>query len=301
MRIIDLEARPVRTVAVSPDGRFVAASSGGWYAVYDWASGEMVHRLSLGTACDQIAFSPGDVAWYVQYEALRFDRLEDTPLPPRVTDSFAGGVAVSPDGKTLVATRSGYANKVKLACWSLPAMRRQAGFDYWSPFRKLAFSPNGQFLAGIWPGGTPPHPFHPATFELRYAVSGGADYRYSPMGSRKSDSPGFISFTRDSSLCAFGWEGEFRVLDISTGTTSSHQPRRVEAEFRDAAFTGSGQHFATVGADGRLKLWDTKSWEVVREYDWGCGPLTCLAFTADGSAGVCGTADGWLVQFDVDE
>jgi hypothetical protein len=40
---------------------------------------------------------------------------------------------------------------------------------------------------------------------------------------------------------------------------------------------------------------------VVREYDWGCGPLTCLAFTADGLAGVCGTADGRLVQFDVDE
>ena len=113
------------------------------------------------------------------------------------------------------------------------------------------------------------------------------------------DANSFVSFTCDSGTCAFGWQDEFHVLDISTGTY--RYLRRVEAEFRDAAFTGSGHLFGTVDEDGRLKLWDVKAWQVMREYDWQCGALTSLTFTADGSAGVCGTADGRLVQFDVDE
>lgn len=301
MRVIALGSGEVRTVAVSPDGRFVAASCwDGWSAVFDWASGEAVLRLPLGVSCDQFAFGPGNVLWYVQHDTLRFDRLEDTPLPPWAPGSFAGGVAVSPDGKTLAATRKGPANQVQLALWSMPALRPQRGFDYWSPFRRLAFSPNGHFLGGIYPGLRDEWPRdESAAFELRFAASGGLDYRHRFPGQDTFDSVGFISFTRDSTLCAFGWEEEFHVRDISTGT--SRDVCRVEAAFRDAAFTGSGQHFATVTGTGTLKMWDPKTWRVWREYDWRCGPLTCLAFTADGSAGICGTEDGRLVQFDVDE
>lgn len=301
MRVIDLGAGEVRTVAVSPDGRFVAASgTGGWNAVYDWVTGETVRRLPPGASCGQFAFGPGNVVWYVQHDTLRFDRLEDAPLPPESPGSFAGGVAASPDGKILAAARNGPANRAQLALWSMPAMRPQKGFDYWSPFRRLAFSPNGHFLAGIYPGLRDEWPRdESAAFELRFAASGGLDYRHRFPGQDTFDAIGFISYTRDSALCAFGWEDEFYVRDISTGT--SREVCRVEAQFRDAAFTGSGGHFATVTSTGLLKLWDRGTWRVAREYDWRCGPLTCLAFTADGSAGVCGTADGQLVQFDVDE
>ncbi len=296
MRIIDVCDAAVAAVAVAPDGRFVAASGAdSGCAVYDWASGNPVRRLPLGVGCDQFAFVPGDRVAYVHRGALRIDRLDDTPVPPQPEGEFAGGVAVSPDGKRLVATRTGPANQAKLACWGLPAVRPTTGFDYWSPLRKLAFSPDGQFLAGIWQ----------YAFELRFAASGGLDVQNQSRATWRrgraaaGDPVGFVSFTRDSGTCAFGWDGEVRVLDIATGT--SKEVRRVDAPFRDAAFTGSGRHLATVEGTGRLKLWDVKAWQVAREYDWECGPLTCLAFTADGTAGVCGTADGRLVQFDVDE
>ena len=219
------------------------------------------------------------------------------PLAPTFRGRFLGGLAVSPDGRALVASEgsSGSSTHAALARWALPGFQSLSGFEHWSPLDRLAFSPNGQFLAGIWSGYVGSWS---AVFELRFAVSGGLDRRYQPFG-WAFPSRGFVSFTRDSSTCAFGWEDEFHVLDISTGT--SRYLRRVEAQFRDAAFTGSGQHFATVGDGGVLKLWDVKTWQVMREYDWQCGPLTSLAFTADGSAGVCGTADGRLVQFDVDE
>lgn len=295
MRIIDVSDAAVRTVAVSPDGRLLAVSAEGRpCALYHWA-GTVALPLSLTEPCDQFAFAPaGGWVASVQHGRLWFDNASDPAVPAELPGPFAGGVAVSPDGKRLIATRAG-ANQGKLACWDLPALRPATGFDFLEPFRRLAFSPDGQFLAGIWPFG----------FVLRYAASGGLDVQHPSraVGRRRRPAPadpvGFVSFTRDSGTCAFGWDGEFRVLDIATGTSKKARP--VEAPFRDAAFTGSGRHLATVEDTGRLKLWDATTWQVAREYDWGCGPLTCVAFTADGSAGVCGTADGRLVQFDVDE
>jgi WD40 repeat protein len=301
MRIIHTRGAAIRTVAVSPDGRLIAsASASGPCALYDWASGAVALPLSLASACDQFAFPP-DGRWmaHVQGGELWFDNCSDPAAPRQLSGQFAGGVAVSPDGKVLVAARAGGPNRARLARWSLPAFQPLSGFDFWSPFRRLAFSPNGQFLAGIWPGaGESEGDLAGAEFELRFAASGGLDYRHRGTTPGAGGPTGFVSFTRDNSLCAFGWGGEFHVVGISTGT--SRYLRRVGADFRDAAFTASGRHLAAVGGDGRLTLREVGTWEPVREYDWGCGPLTCLAFTADGSAGVCGTADGRLVQFDVD-
>ncbi len=342
MRLIEADLGEVRSVAVSPDDRLVAASgTNGWCAVFDWASGETVRRYPLNAACDQLTFGPNHALICVQHGALRIDHVDGSSSGPDLVGQCVAA-AIAPDGKTLVATQAGRSGNAELKRWSLPARQPRTGFNFWSPFRKLAFSPDGQFLAGIWSEG----------FELRFAVTGGLDYRHRFPDRRRFLTPGFVSFTRDSGTCAFGWENEFHVLDISTGTskpvhyveTNSRSKNlktrkmiggkevvdhvsiaEIATPFHDAAFTGSGRHFATIeqpgrwkrwdaytgawevvfdpGANrnGRLKLWNPETWDVVREYDWDCGLLTCLAFTADGSAGVCGTADGRLVQFDVDE
>ncbi len=304
MRIIEACNSAIRTVAVSPDGRYVAASSASAIGVFHWTSGHGLYwKTQTIEETPQIAFTADGYAVYCAGRTLCFVRLHsDAPESrhPGPGEWYAGGVAASPDGKMLVAVVDGEPKHTKLARWSLPSMRVLSGYDDWWPFRKIAFSPNGQFLAGIWPGMQRQWNSLPALFELRFAASGGVDCRYPPMGTRTHKSTGFVSFTRDSGTCAFGWENEFHVLDISTGTSLAGNLRRVEATFRDA-FTGSGQHFATVDDAGMMKVWDPKSWQVMREYDWGCGPLTCVAFTADGLAGVCGTTDGRLVQFDVDE
>lgn len=299
MRVIDLNGGEVRTAAVSPDGRFLAASdAGGWLSVFEWATGEPVGRLPLGAACDQFAFLPDGRLAYVHHSTLRLDTLDPAPATLEVGGNFAGGVAVSPDGKLLVAARAGPSKQARLEQVALPGLRKGFGFEYWSPFRKLAFSPNGVYLAGIWPGIPRGRP-EPARFELRYAASGGLDVSWPPTAGPAFESVGVVSFAHDSGTCVFGWDGEFHVYDVSTGT--GREVRRVRVPFRDAAFTGSGHSFATAEESGLLKLWDPKGWQVIREYDWGCGPLSCVAFTADGTAGVCGTSDGRLVLFDVDE
>ncbi|MBY0456660.1 MAG: WD40 repeat domain-containing protein [Gemmataceae bacterium] len=292
MRLIETDVGAVRAVAVSPDGRFVAAAGEDTFGMFEWATGTPVPGVEDVGDSDQVAFDPtGEWAARVVFGRLYLEGpAEPPPVPVEPNARFTGAVGVSPGGKMLVATAArANSDQVKLARWTLPGLRPLSGFDLsHSPFRKLAFAPDGEYFAGIWSEG----------FELRFAASGGLDYRhFMPFGLEYAV-PGFVSFDRHSETCAFGWEGDFHVLDVATGT--NRPVRRVEAAFSDAGFLPGADLFATVGFDGLLKLWNPDDWHVVREYDWGCGSLTALAFTADGSAGVCGTADGRLVQFDID-
>jgi WD40 repeat protein len=291
----------VRALAVSAGGVLAVGTGGGQIVVHDWASGaQLLHTLDAPT--EQFAFGPaGTWLAHVQPGGVFFDavgaELAGTE-PHDLSGAFAGGIAISPDGKTLVAAHAGTSRNVRLSRWSVPGFRAQTGFEFWSPFRRLAFSPNGQFLAGTNEG----------EFELRFAVSGGLDYRASsrtvPLirrGALQPPLPGtaFVSFTRDSSTCAFGWSGEIRVLDISTGT--SREVKRLEVPFRAAGFSGSGHTFVTADWDGLVRVWDARDWAVRRTLDWRCGPLTALAFTPDGTAAAVGTDDGRVVLFDLDD
>lgn len=289
MRVIDAKLGEVRAVAVSPDGRFVAAAGADGFGAFAWATGAPVPLVRSREWSEQLAFGPaGGWVARVARHGLRLEEVtRPVLLPPSANGPYSGGVAVTPDGKALVAT-SVRAFKSRLDRWALPALKPLSGFDVGSPFRRLAFSPDGEFLGGVWGEG----------FELRFAATGGLDHRRAAPRYLGFPGPGFVTFDRDSTTCAFGWENELHTLDISSGT--SKPGPTVAAHFRDAAFSPGADLFATVGDDGRLKLWNPAAWAVTCEYDWGCGPLTCLAFTADGSAGVCGTADGRLVQFDVD-
>ena len=288
MRVIDTELGAVRALAVSPHGQTVAAAGEDAFRAFSWATGE---SLAGGRgAAEQFAFGPaGEWVARVAFGQMWIEgpsgatQLKYDPLV-----QYTGGVAVSPDGRVLVASARRDAGQACLERLALPGLRPVSGFTFWSPFRRLAFSPNGEFLAGVWRDG----------FELRFANSGGLDYRHRMPRGHHSNGPGFVSFSRDSGTCAFGWADEFYLLDTSTGT--SKLGPRVEASYRGAAFCPGASLFATAGDDGRLRFWDPATWRVAREYDWQCGPLTCLAFTADGAAGVCGTADGRLVQFDID-
>jgi WD40 repeat protein len=201
--------------------------------------------------------------------------------------SYAGGIGLSPDGKTLVVAKSGRSQQVALERWELPAWRRVTGFDFWSPFQKLAFSPNGEFIAGI----------DGASYELRFGVTGGLNARHRLPGWSHFL---FLTFARDSQTCIVGCEREFHVMETRAGNVL----RRVIPPgeyFRDAAFVGSGRYLVTVDGTSVMRMWSAESWEVVREYDWAAGGLTCVTATPDGLTGVCGTDSGRLVLFDVDE
>ncbi len=52
-------------------------------------------------------------------------------------------------------------------------------------------------------------------------------------------------------------------------------------------------------ADGNVTRWDVSSWKAADTYDWGIGPITCLAVSPDGLAATAGSATGKVVVWDV--
>jgi WD40 repeat protein len=288
MRVIEAFDEAVRAVAVSPDGRFVAAAGGYGFVVRNWLSGKEITSVGCATSITQLVFT-ADGNWVgCSYRdgAYRLDTTDQHDPIMFHAGAFSGGIAVSPDGKTLVATRGGTRGETKLIRWELPSWRTVTGFDFWSPFTRLAFSPNGEFLAGI----------DGDSFELRIAVTGGLNGRHRIRYHRD----GFFAFPRDSQSVVFGWETDLHVMETRNGNVL----RRVTSPgkaFADAAFLGSGRHLATVDGTPLMRFWSADTWNVVREYDWAAGGLTCVTATADGLTGVCGTDTGRLIVFDVDE
>lgn len=288
MRVIDGFEQAVRTASVSPDGRFLAAAAGFTVAVWDWQTGAEVLHAGCSHPVGQLAFTAdGGTVVFATGAGLARLAVAREPAPRQLhAGSFSGGIAISPDGKTLVATRAGYRQQARLEKWDLPTWRPATGFDFWSPFRRLAFSPNGEFLAGI----------DNDSFELRFAVSGGQNGRYRV----RYVGEGFFAFPRDSRSVAFGWETDLHVMETRNGGTQ----RRItspDRAFADAAFLGNGGQLATVDGSPLMRVWSANSWSQVRGYDWGVGGLTCVTVTADGLTGVCGSDTGKLVVFDVDE
>jgi WD40 repeat protein len=298
MRVIEAFDKPIRIVTFSPDGRYLAAATEDALVVYSCDTGEQI-SAKVGVFNDrQIAFSqlafsaksealyytarPGGLVWISPTTSFPRDRVQCISPP-----WYAGGVAMSPDGKTLVATRIGPHRGATLDRWSFPGYESLTGFDFWSPFKRLAFSLSGEFLAGI----------DLELFELRIAVTGGLNGREQP---RDRTSKAFLTFPRHGETVAFGWDEAFYIMETRAGNLLKRIASPGEP-FVDAAFTGSGRHLATVDGTDVMRVWSADSWKVVSAYDWRAGDLTCIAVATDGLTGVCGTNDGRLIAFDVDE
>ena len=298
MRVIDGFDEPVLTVVVSPDGRFLAAGDESTFTLWDWASGSRLASHPL--ACEQLAFSP-DGAWLAVGGENEVRFFPTDGRPPKQPESpggrvpMAGGVAFAPNGKHIVASlareRRAYDRFPHirypggLARWEAPIWRSAPGIVDWPEFPSLVFSPDGQFLAGI----------NSRLCEVRFAVSGGIQCR---VLARQRGRP-WASFAPDSLTAICGWDNEVHIIDPVAGRVLQ-VVRPPGPPFRDAAYTGSGGNVGTVDDLGVLRLWEPTTWRIMTEYDWGAGALTCLAFTADGLAGVCGTARGQLVLFDLE-
>ncbi len=93
----------------------------------------------------------------------------------------------------------------------------------------------------------------------------------------------------------------FRILDTSrldqpaiTRTNSSGE------EYTAAAFSPDGKLFATTSNDATVTMWDTATWEPIRQFGWEIGRLRAVAFAPDGLTCAAGSDTGKVVLFDVD-
>lgn len=77
-------------------------------------------------------------------------------------------------------------------------------------------------------------------------------------------------------------------------TTSSRE------DVTAAAFSPYGKMLATTSNDTTVTMWDTATWEPIRQYGWEIGRLRAVAFAPDGLTCAAGSDTGKVVLFDVD-
>jgi WD40 repeat protein len=92
-----------------------------------------------------------------------------------------------------------------------------------------------------------------------------------------------------------------QILDTSkldqpaiTCTNSSRQ------DVTAAAFSPNGKLLATTSNDTTVTMWDTATWQPIRQYGWEIGRLRAVAFAPDGLTCAAGSDTGKVVLFDVD-
>ncbi|MFO0811404.1 MAG: PQQ-binding-like beta-propeller repeat protein [Gemmataceae bacterium] len=149
--------QPMTSVAVSPDGKLVAAGGGGAdekskVVILDAATGKTVREIAQERAVLDLAFSPkGGVlaAACADGNARLYDPATGTALSNAPHDNAANALAFSPKGDTLVVS---YGRGSRLWWWDVNELNAQRNGSLtgrnlgWSRASYLAFSPDGAML-----------------------------------------------------------------------------------------------------------------------------------------------------------
>jgi WD40 repeat protein len=288
----------VRSLAFSPDGRFLATTSGTSRFVWLWnpTTGKIVRKLSGSNRSARVAaffpdgkhvaatqWWPGG-GWICDVETgatvAGFQREGQDP----------DLLAVSPDGARLLA-----GNSAAVAVWDLPLAQpsvehRQA--DHTIPMRlrgtpRIGFSPKGTYFCGAeWLM----HLCDPVTLAVRRTLS-------APVGDASAAT---FAFTLDEErlVVAFGFGAAvWRVGEWET------KPVRIAGHgnlVRAVGFLPGGATVLTAAMDGTVRLWDSSTGAETRSFDWGIGKVQAAAVSPDGTMCAAGGDDGHLVVWDVD-
>lgn len=327
-----LEDFPTITkIAYSPD--IIAAANGlsGLLMVYDWTSGEVLHRsFEHATGVDDLAFSPdgtllasapkivgglssGISVWDVETGA----RLQ------RIAEAYRSA-AWSPDG-ILAAIGQDDTDGVAIILWEpvdgtvIQVFTPQSdslvpGFDH------VTWSPDGAQVAAstfwgsetfIWDVETGQQLLQIDGFNIHFSPDGA----FIATGHNEAD-PGRRIIVRDRStddplLTIFGgtamdWSPDGRLLasadgvwEVATGQElyplSGHTSLDVIL-----AFSPDGSYLATGGwEDKQVIIWDAHTGEQLWTFTGHVWYLTSLAWFPDGSVLASGSEDGTIILWDI--
>ncbi len=102
----------------------------------------------------------------------------------------------------------------------------------------------------------------------------------------------------DGSAVVVSFRAAAHVLDPSSGEWRG--TIRFETTVTNIAFLPNSRLLAVADGSPTLRVYDTDTGTVAREYDWGIGGIHCVTFSNDGAMGAAGGDKGRVVVWDVD-
>jgi WD40 repeat protein len=279
--VINTSGAAVEAIAFKPDGSILATGGGNDHTVRLWnpETGQLIRPLIGVGVTSAIAFSPdgsvvvssGDLAMWNPTTGEQVGMLQ----------GGGWGIAFSPDSEALAVGDA--SNTVTL--WEADTGRLVNTMaltnDQGTVVETVAFSNDGEVLAAGGHEGTVKL-WNPTTgSHIRTIINEGGAY--------------WMSFSPDGTLFVGNGAGPVRSWNTATGAQVG-----TLAEATKAALSPDGTLLATVKSDYSVRLWDSKTGELVDTFTGHTNTIRAMAFSADGRVLATGGDDQTIRLWQID-
>jgi WD40 repeat protein len=296
---------PITSLAVCPDGRWLAAAfyAGGSHpnnvCLWDLHDGGATPALKLAGQALTAVFAPdaGSIAVAGSWEPLRRYALPGLePLPLR-TPFMRAGVSFTPDSGALLAIGAAEAGGNSLYRFPLATGGRTTAKPL---FLELQRPVPARFVPA-WPDLSPDgttfatvaRPTEAPRSGLLVCLWDVARQRLAAKFSTRRNRCESLHFSPDGRRLAAVCNHQVLVFDATTRkrlAVLDPPADAADAFALGSAFTPDGRQLL-VGFGDRVRTFDTDTWAARETYDWGVGPVLRLTVTPDG---LCAFAAGHL-------
>jgi hypothetical protein len=288
----------VNAVAISPDGRYLAARGAGTAGtVRLWALADPTAEAAELGGARAIGFLL-DGRLVVAESSVRLVH-PDAPDGAAVRHAMPDNWLVDevlPDGRllsvvgTTLVICSVQSDGVQLE--TEIALSRGAGLP-------VAISPDGERAAVGVAGGTLGNAH--SVVRLYSLATGGAGDQVGELA-RTIGRLGSLAWSPCGRFIAGVLGARLVVWSVETGELVRELEAGGTRLFRGPRFHPSGRFLAAGGAnlDGGVYCWAVGTWEELVGYRWPVGPVTCVNFSPDGTLAAAGGEKGRILVWDVD-
>ncbi|MFF7160576.1 helix-turn-helix domain-containing protein [Streptomyces sp. NPDC008086] len=239
---------PVHSLALSPDGRTLAAHSGdGTVRIWDLPEGRLRHTFTGRHVLEVMAFSPdgrtlavvtsaGSGAAVGLWDPVTGRKVSGLAVP----DGSVRGVDFGPDGRT-VAVSSLSAVRV----WEVPTGRTRHTFTGLPDLEAVAFGPDGRTVAAV-------------SLDGRVRVWDTTTGRTRSTHDSRAEGDAVVFSPDGRTYAAVRGDGSVQLREVAGGgvrRTIEDGPRG----WNQVAFAPDGKTLAVPGPQDTVRLWDTVS------------------------------------------
>jgi WD40 repeat protein len=275
--------KDLHAAVFSPDGRTILSGAIDGMTLWSVATGKPLRTYA--TTAESIAFSPdGRTAASADQvgEATLWDVASGRELRRLTGDtSWVDGVALSPDGRTVI-----FSNLGDLELWDLTAGAKLRSFSGHGGYIScVAFSPDGRtVLSGS----------SDQTVRLWDISTGVERFRFSgPAGLVRS-----VAFSPDGLLALSGGDyGSLWLWDLTTGQAVRTFKGKLNGVY-SVAFSPDGRQ-ALSGENDAVNLWNVADGKLIRSFSGASGLIESVAFSPDGRTALSTNGDADLTLWDV--